>query len=557
MTETEHRVWWAANTIAPYGLCWCGCGESTALSKYNKRSKGQTPGCPLAYVRGHHNRTMHDVSHLPEPNPSGLCMCGCGGSAPIAKQTSTAEGWVRGKPIRYLPGHRNRVTIEPPNSSGVCMCGCGAVTPLAGRSDANAGTVKGEHVRYLRGHSGHGNRPMTEAEHKAWWAGNTEAPYGLCFCGCGEITPIATYTNKEKGYARGRPVTFLRGHAASHKSRIEAEQLPEPNPSGLCMCGCGEATPFARQSKTSGGWVRGKPIPYIQGHVPSKLTTAQEAEAARLYIEDRATSSEIGKIFGVSHKTVTRVLESLGIDRDASTRRWTEERLASHRTYDCDHSFFETIDNETKAYWLGFLAADGCNTAGFMSVSASSVDHDHLLRFKCDLRSGHPVYRRVNKKTGQSFGKGEGSTSSFAIRSPKLTASLAAHGVVPRKTFVLKWPGFLRPDLLRHYLRGYSDGDGCFHVAWSRYVRKSDGGTGQTVNWMIVGNRTFLLGAQGFLVQQIGVRRLQLSPSPNSRPEIMQLRYGGNRQMARLAHLLYDNATVYLPRKRDKVAHLL
>jgi hypothetical protein len=40
-----------------------------------------------------------------EPNPSGLCQCGCGQLAPIARQTDTRLGYVRGKPIRFIRGH--------------------------------------------------------------------------------------------------------------------------------------------------------------------------------------------------------------------------------------------------------------------------------------------------------------------------------------------------------------------------------------------------------------------------------------------------------------------
>jgi hypothetical protein len=39
------------------------------------------------------------------PNPSGLCMCGCGEKTPLARQGHQARGWVKDKPIRYIPGH--------------------------------------------------------------------------------------------------------------------------------------------------------------------------------------------------------------------------------------------------------------------------------------------------------------------------------------------------------------------------------------------------------------------------------------------------------------------
>lgn len=42
------------------------------------------------------------------PNPSGLCMCGCGAKTTVAKKDNARFGWVKGQPKRYLKGHHNR-----------------------------------------------------------------------------------------------------------------------------------------------------------------------------------------------------------------------------------------------------------------------------------------------------------------------------------------------------------------------------------------------------------------------------------------------------------------
>lgn len=39
------------------------------------------------------------------PNESGLCMCGCGNPAPIAKQTNHRLGHIRGEAVCYISGH--------------------------------------------------------------------------------------------------------------------------------------------------------------------------------------------------------------------------------------------------------------------------------------------------------------------------------------------------------------------------------------------------------------------------------------------------------------------
>jgi hypothetical protein len=41
-------------------------------------------------------------------NPSGMCECGCGQVAPIAKRANRKLGHVKGEPVRYVAGHQGR-----------------------------------------------------------------------------------------------------------------------------------------------------------------------------------------------------------------------------------------------------------------------------------------------------------------------------------------------------------------------------------------------------------------------------------------------------------------
>src|ERR1700691_695456 len=38
--------------------------------------------------------------------------------------------------------------------------------------------------------------------------------HGLCQCGCGKKTPIATRNRKERGQLKGKPIAYLHGHGA-------------------------------------------------------------------------------------------------------------------------------------------------------------------------------------------------------------------------------------------------------------------------------------------------------------------------------------------------------
>lgn len=56
--------------------------------------------------------------------------------------------------------------------------------------------------------------------------------------------------------------------------------------SGLCECGCGGQTPLASQTHRAKGWIKGQPIRFIKGHSGHKYRIGDGAIADRWRIED-------------------------------------------------------------------------------------------------------------------------------------------------------------------------------------------------------------------------------------------------------------------------------
>lgn len=144
--------------LNPSGLCQCGCGQKTSIAP--APSPGYAKGDPRMYIRGHAvvgkrwTRTK-----LPDPpNPSGICMCGCGERTPIAPRTHRAFGIVEGEHLRYCKGHQSRKEADSfePRS---CACGCGKTTSKIRWSDEPRGLVRGQYREYINGHY---NRKPTE-----------------------------------------------------------------------------------------------------------------------------------------------------------------------------------------------------------------------------------------------------------------------------------------------------------------------------------------------------------------------------------------------------------
>jgi hypothetical protein len=141
--------------------------------------------------------------------------------------------------------------------------------------------------------------------------------------------------------------------------------------------------------------------------------------------------------------------------------------MAIHK-YHCNERFFQTIDNEAKAYWLGFIAADGCVTRGRLVIALSSVDHAHLKKFKTDIESTSPVLKSEKKRDSAAKNNPHSyiqKVSRIAISSRPMCDDLSRLGIVERKSKTLQFPTSdqVPNDLLRHFLRGYFDGDGSIY----------------------------------------------------------------------------------------------
>lgn len=80
------------------------CGETSLVAPSRLRELHCSKRCADIAGRG----------PLPEPpNPSGLCMCGCGEPAPIAEKSHRKNGVLQGHPKRFIKGHHAVKYIGP------------------------------------------------------------------------------------------------------------------------------------------------------------------------------------------------------------------------------------------------------------------------------------------------------------------------------------------------------------------------------------------------------------------------------------------------------------
>lgn len=254
-------------------------------------------------------------------------------------------------------------------------------------------------------------------------------------------------------------------------------------------------------------------------------------EAISLYTKDKKTYKQIGEIVGANRKTVSYYLRLNGVQSNqAKVRKINPEKLRKYDYTVCEKCF-ETIDTEEKAYWLGFLYADGCvnSSKSEIELSLQELDIEHLKKFRTFLGlDDKPFLKKEKVINGQIK-----VSYKFSFSSEKVKEDLIKLGCGPQKTFNLTFPNFIEEHLLNHFIRGYIDGDGCI------YTRK------KLISLEILGTEEFLKGYQEWANE--GNSKIY-SINHSSIKRVIN----ANNQALRILQRIYTNATIFLERKYYK-----
>lgn len=252
---------------------------------------------------------------------------------------------------------------------------------------------------------------------------------------------------------------------------------------------------------------------------------------AELYGSGLSTIT-IGKQLNLTEWGVRRALHRAGIK--------LRTRFAFSRKHKINESYFEKIDTEAKAYWLGFLYADGAvysSRKGYMfHLTLADKDSEHVEMFKEALQTEIPIHLFLKKKKRGLF-----------VWSKRIYSDLVRAGCHERKGFKIRLP---QPDvvptiLLRHFIRGYFDGDG--NISWqpkkSRIVVK------------IVTNVDMAAELRDFFTTELGITPMYKTKvmACKHKPEDLYttVEFGRYENMQKYYDFLYRDSTILLQRKKD------
>lgn len=242
---------------------------------------------------------------------------------------------------------------------------------------------------------------------------------------------------------------------------------------------------------------------------------------------------EIEKEFKVLRATVSKFLEEQNIKKIKGNH---------YRKYFHDFDFFENIDTEEKAYWLGFMFADGYivnheNRYGEDSFGLTLAEDslDSIEKFKKSLHATNPILYDNSKSIGQPLAK-------IVLTSQKTVNDLIDKGCVKQKSLILQPPKKVPEKLLSHFIRGFFDGDGSLmKYNYNNYP-----------SYQIEFTTTYEMAI--WLRDIFGKGDVH---KEKRRDFTWYYSIGGNRQVLDICHYMYDEATIWMNRKYARYQELL
>ena len=181
---------------------------------------------------------------------------------------------------------------------------------------------------------------------------------------------------------------------------------------------------------------------------------------AEEYSETGISLTKMSEKYEIGRWTLTKKFKELGLD---IINRQNQTKF--------DDTVFDSIDSEEKAYWLGFIFADGYIDANkyVFEISLKSSDREHLEKFNMFMKHQDKNHVKISKsKCGDKCFE----RCRWYVSNKHLWKTLNNYGCTPNKSTTLEFPNFLHfkyDHLIRHFIRGYFDGDGSF----SRYILKT------------------------------------------------------------------------------------
>ena len=187
------------------------------------------------------------------------------------------------------------------------------------------------------------------------------------------------------------------------------------------------------------------------------------------------------------------------------------------------------IDSEMKAYFLGFLQTDGHLSHKCAAISINQID-SHLLEDFQKAFGG-----RISERVQTTNFKKDAHSAVWTLSSVLFVKQMNTLGIPCGKKSQIVCPISVPKNLEKHYLRGLIDGDGSLSL--------------NSAGVPYLGFTTDSTCMKNYFCKFLQKFNMDLDPKRNKRDRIYNFCLARSGAQA-IASYLYDEATVYLSRKK-------
>ena len=262
--------------------------------------------------------------------------------------------------------------------------------------------------------------------------------------------------------------------------------------------------------------------------MPRKVITEElKEEIIKYYLSQPMTMKQVEDKYELSHPTITKILKDVP--------KYTKAKLNNPNMKE---HFFQEINEEAKAYFLGLLISDGNvfkdNTGrqASISITLDLKDEYMLEKFKEVLQA--------NTSVGHD-GRGCGQ---IAVRSNIMAEDLAKYGVVPRKSYNTYLP-LISKEMMPHLIRGIFDGDGSI---MAKPNPSNDGHNRFLHSISFCGTHQLMEDISNYILENLGIKTAVYDYKDRS---LSELKIQNIDNIAKFGYWIYRNSTIFLNRKKD------
>lgn len=297
-----------------------------------------------------------------------------------------------------------------------------------------------------------------------------------------------------------------------------------------------------------------------------------------MYCNDNMTCKEIGAVAGMNEKTVALKVKENNLVRNYRNILWLmhkhhTEKLTCYemaeqckcsidaildnmkkfgieiynynRRYKLNENFFSEINTEEKAYWLGFLMADGyVSKSGYqIRLRLALADREHIVKFLNSINSSHNIKEVIAK-----LGDNEHTLSQVDINSVVMCNDLSKLGVINGKANNETMPE-LQEDLVRHFIRGYFDGDGSLSYGYRKRIRDDKEYMNRYCKASILGSSSILSSISNIVNLEFDEISMNVFQKGNENIHVISC---SDSKAIKFLDWIYKDSAIYLDRKKNK-----